>query len=40
MYDRMGRPFPSENKSPESMVQKVEIYRDGKMYELSTVAAD
>jgi hypothetical protein len=40
MYDRMGRPFPSENKSPESMVHKVEIYRDGKMYELSTVAAD
>lgn len=40
MYDRMGRPFPNDNANPDSMVRKVEVYRDGKMYELAGLSVD
>lgn len=40
MYDRMGRHFPTENKDRETMVHKVEIYRDGKMYELAGLSIE
>jgi len=40
MYDRMGRHFPTENKDRDTMVQKVEVYRDGKMYELAGLSID
>lgn len=40
MYDRMGRHFPLDNKESESMVRKVEIYRDGKLYELAGLSID
>ena len=40
MYDRMGRHFPIENIGDDSMVKKVEIYRDGKMYELAGLSIE
>lgn len=40
LYDRLGRSFPTENQSPEALVKRVEVYRDGKLYELATVPAD
>ena len=40
MYDRMGRHFPIENKTEDQMVKKVEVYRDGKMYELAGLSLD
>ena len=39
-YDRLGRPFPEDNSSPESVVHKVEIYRDGRLYELAGLMMD
>ncbi|HEX8911429.1 MAG TPA: hypothetical protein VF796_03645 [Humisphaera sp.] len=35
LYDELGRPFPAETGSPERQVKKVEVYRDGRMYELA-----
>lgn len=40
MYDRMGRHFPLDNKDRDTMVQKVEIYRDGTMYELAGLSIE
>lgn len=40
LYDQMGRPFPSENKTPDTQIRKVEIYHDGKLYDLAAVPAD
>ena len=40
LYDQMARPFPAENTTKETMVRKVEIYRDGKMYELAGLTAE
>lgn len=40
LYDPMARPFPAENTTRETMVRKVEIYRDGKMYELAGLTAE
>lgn len=40
LYDPMARPFPAENRTKETMVRKVEIYRDGKMYELAGLTAE
>lgn len=40
MYDRMGRHFPIENNDETTMVKKVEIFRDGKMYELAGLSID
>ncbi|MDB5297361.1 MAG: hypothetical protein JWO31_3344 [Phycisphaerales bacterium] len=40
LYDQMARPFPSDNTTPEKMVNKVEIYMNGKMYELAGLTAE
>ena len=40
MYDRMGRHFPIDNTDEETMVKKVEIFRDGKMYELAGLSIE
>ena len=40
LYDQMARPFPAENTTKETMVRKVEIYKDGKMYELAGLTAE
>jgi hypothetical protein len=40
MYDEQGKPFPTKNTTPDSMIQRVEIFRDGKLYQLTAVPAD
>ena len=40
LYDERAREFPTHNVDASSMVRKVEIFRDGKMYELAVAPAD
>ncbi|QOV89071.1 hypothetical protein [Humisphaera borealis] len=40
MYDRMGRSFPTDNTDEATTVRKVEIFRDGKMYELAGLSIE
>lgn len=40
LYNRLGHPFPSENKDEDSMVRKVEVYMGGKMYDLTAKPAE
>jgi hypothetical protein len=40
MYDEFGKPFPTKNTTPESMIHKVEVYQGGKMYQVSAAPAD
>ena len=40
LYDPMARPFTAENTTQETMVRKVDIYKDGKMYELAGLTAE
>jgi len=35
-----GKPFPTKNTTPESMIHKVEVYQGGKMYQLSSAPVD
>ena len=40
LYDERGRQFPNDNVNAESLVRKVEVLRDGKLYELAIAPAD
>jgi hypothetical protein len=40
LYNEVGMPFPDANRGDTSVVNKVEIYRDGRMYELAAIETE
>ena len=40
LYDANGHWFPTENTKPENQIKKLNIYRDGKMYDVKLQLAD
>jgi hypothetical protein len=40
LYDATGKSFPTDNVNADSMVRKVEVLRQGKLYDLAAVPAD
>jgi hypothetical protein len=40
LYDASGKSFPTDNVKPDELVRKVEVLREGKLYDLAAVPAD
>lgn len=40
LYDANGHWFPTDNVKPENQIRKLNIYRDGKMYDVKLQLAD
>ena len=40
LFNERAKSFPTENVDANSMVRKVEIFKDGKLFELATAPAD
>ena len=40
LYNDNGKHFPIDNSKPEGLIHKVELYRDGKMYDVTCKLAD
>jgi hypothetical protein len=40
LYDANGKSFPTDNNKPAGRINKVEVYRDGKMYDVPVRLGD